>query len=342
MNIQLDHTAFFKDISAQLSSQLNNIVENVVSDQLRQVRKDMRQELKTVTSAVEHSQDFLSSKFDAIASDFKDLKSENEQLKREVDSLKRSHCSLSEVVHSLESNVDNTNKTAVSNNAIVFGMPSSPNENVNNLIKLTFDCIGAVLPPDAVVSVSRLYAKNFNNNKNLTSNIPIRVTFKDTVYKEMVVLKKQEYGPLQPSKINDTFQNSSNITIRDELTPLMMGLLKEMRALQPILNIKYVWTGRGGVILVKKNDGSTVEKISNRNDLNRIKSLFAKRELLSKNSNSRNINNNSSDDDDDDVDNDDNIVDDDDEDEEHSISSITNQNNKRQKKHKQKYNLFCS
>lgn len=338
MNIQRDHTALVKDISAQLSGQLNKIVENVVSDQLRQVRKDMRQELKTVTSAVEHSQDFLSSKFDTIASDFKDLKSENEQLKREMGSLKRSHCSLSEVVHALESNVDNTNKSAVSNNAIVFGMPSSPNENVNDLINQTFVCIGAVLPPDAIMSVSRLYAKNFNNNKNPNLTIPIRVTFKDSVYKDMVILKKQEYGPLQPSAIYDTFQNYSNITIRDELTPLMMGLLKEMRELQPILNIKYVWTGRGGVILVKKNDGATVEKITNRNDLNRIKSLFAKRELLPKIPNSaersNSLNNNESDDDDDS----DDVVDDEndeDDEEQESISSITNQNNKRQKKQKQ-------
>lgn len=335
MNIQRDHTALVKDISSQLSSQLNNIVENVVSDQLHQVRKDMRLELKTVTSAVEHSQNFLSSKFDAIASDFKDLKSENDQLKHEMESLKRSHCSLSEVVHALESNVDNTNKNAVSNNAIVFGMPSSPNENVNDLIKQTFDCIGAVLPPDAVLSASRLYAKNFSNNRNPTSTIPIRVTFKDTVYKDMVVLKKQEFGPLQPSSINDTFPNNSNITIRDELTPLMMGLLKEMRDLQSILNIKYVWTGRGGVILVKQNDGATVEKITNRNDLNRIKSIHTKRELLSKKSNARKNNDNVPEDvvdDDMDYENDDD--DEDDNDEEQSISSITNKNNKRQKKHK--------
>lgn len=37
-----------------------------------------------------------------------------------------------------------------------------------------------------------------------------------------------------------------------------------------MLNVKYVWAGRGGVVLVKKDDGSKPEIVKTREDLSRI------------------------------------------------------------------------
>ena len=59
----------------------------------------------------------------------------------------------------------------------------------------------------------------------------------------------------------------TNLNIRDELSPLSLELLKEMRESQELLKTKYVWPGRGGVVLVKKGDGAKLETIRNRDEL---------------------------------------------------------------------------
>lgn len=65
-----------------------------------------------------------------------------------------------------------------------------------------------------------------------------------------------------------------NVTLRDELTPLSLELLKELRGSQEQLNIKYVWAGREGVILAKKDENSKPVLVKNRGDLSRAISYF--------------------------------------------------------------------
>lgn len=55
--------------------------------------------------------------------------------------------------------------------------------------------------------------------------------------------------------------------MRDELTPLSLELLREMREHQDRLNVKYVWSSRDGNVLVKKNEHSKPELIKTRDDM---------------------------------------------------------------------------
>ena len=135
IDMQHNEKTFFSSISKQL----NAAVSSVVSDQMREVKS----EVKSITSAVEASQNFLSEKFDKITSDFSDLKTENEKLKQELNEVKHSHCSLTAVVSTLEMNFDRVNRQSVSKNVVILGMPSLPNENITDLALNTFKQIGA-------------------------------------------------------------------------------------------------------------------------------------------------------------------------------------------------------
>lgn len=61
----------------------------------------------------------------------------------------------------------------------------------------------------------------------------------------------------------------STLAIRDELTPLSLELLGNLRKLQTVLKIKRIWAGRGGNIYVRDNDSLKPIIIKNQNDLNR-------------------------------------------------------------------------
>lgn len=172
------------DMISALSAELRSTISNTVSAEMSKVRS----EVQSITTAIESSQDFLSAKFDNIVSDFKDLKSENEQLKHEMYGLKKTQTSLTGIVHTLEVNVDRENKIAVSNNAMILGLPSVSNENVIDLVHKTVECVGAKLNMDSKVSTDRL----FTSSKFKNSISPIRVVFKTNNDKELVFAKKKE------------------------------------------------------------------------------------------------------------------------------------------------------
>lgn len=270
IEMQQNDKSFFSSIS----NKLNATVASVVSDQMQEVKS----EVKTITSAVEASQNFLSEKFDKIASDFTDLKTENEKLKLELKHVKHSNSSLSTIVNKLEMNFDKVNRQSVSSNVVILGMPSLASENVSDLVLKTFKQIGANLTPDSIASASRFYTRgSTKDNKNRNTFIPIRVILKDSAMKDFVLDKKAEFGQLVSTSIDKSLVingNGSKIAIREELTAFSQNLLKEMRESQNMLNIKYVWPGRNGAILVKKDDDAKVEKISNRDDLIRIIALY--------------------------------------------------------------------
>lgn len=119
--------------------------------------------------------------------------------------------------------------------------------------------------------------KSFNGISLNYPPIPIRIIFKDTAMREFVLDKKIEFGQLLSTSIDKSLLvngNGSRIAIREELTAFSQNLLNEMRQSQTTLKIKYVWPGRNGTILVKKDDNSNVDKISNRDDLNKIINLY--------------------------------------------------------------------
>lgn len=69
---------------------------------------------------------------------------------------------------------------------------------------------------------------------------------------------------------------ATTVTLRDELSPLSLELLKELRESKELLNVKYIWAGRGGTILVKKDENSKPELVKNREDLSRVMNHFVR------------------------------------------------------------------
>lgn len=247
-----------------LTSELKETISSAVADQMSNVKA----EVKSLTQAIEKSQEFLAAKFDDIVSDFKELKVENECLKQRVHELTNSHSRLTDFVHQLEANVDKSDRKAVSKNAVLLGLPCVDNENVLNIVKETIAHVGVQLQQDSIVSATRLYV-----SKKPNVVVPIQIEFKDIVVKEMVLSKKKGFGQILSTTIDESFLvngKPTNVSIRDELTPLSLDILRKMRESQEMLKIKFVWPARGGGILVKKNENSKPDLIKTREDLNGI------------------------------------------------------------------------
>lgn len=258
-------------IVESLAVELKGAVANAVSQEIQ----NFRCEVKQITTAIEKSQDFLSSKFDGIVTDFQELKKENESLKHEIHKLKNNQQTLSKTVNKLEHQVDKSSREKNCNNAVVLGVPFVPDENTEEIVQKMISGFGVAANFDGISSATRINAKNRPKN----SLVPIRVVFKDENAKEMVFTKKKECGKLLSSSIDPCYTingKPTTVTMRDELTPLSLELLTEMRGYQDKLQLKYVWSSRGGNVLIKKNENSKPEIIKNRDDLNELVNRYSK------------------------------------------------------------------
>lgn len=257
-------------IVESLAVELKGAVASAVSQEIQ----NFRCEVKQITTAIEKSQDFLSSKFDGIVTDFHELKRENECLKQNIDKLKDTQQILSKTVHKLEHQVDKSNRDKNCNNAVILGVPFIPGENTKEIVQKVIACFGVTVNSDEIVSAARLNAKN----KPIHSLVPIRVVFKNENIKEIVFSKKRGIGKLLSSSIDPSYMinaKPTTVTMRDELTPLSMELLTEMRGYQEKLQLKYVWCSRGGNVLVKKNENSKPEIIKTRDDIIELVSRYS-------------------------------------------------------------------
>lgn len=260
-----------KTLLSSFADEMKTTISASVAKEIQSVSTEVKQ----ITTTIEKSQEFLSAKFDDILTDFKGLKVENENLKVEVERLKKSQTQLQGTVHKLEANVDKSDKAALTNNVVVWGIPTAQDENMPEIIEKLFLSLGLSDKFETVVSAERIFVSTKNSN----ALVPIRIVFRDRETKELILNKKKQIGKLISTSIDSTYiinGRSMNVTMRDELTPLSLELMKELRESQDLLNVKFVWAGRGGIVLVKKDENSKPEMVKNREDLSRVMSRFMK------------------------------------------------------------------
>lgn len=219
------------------------------------------------------SQQFLSDKFDDVSGQIRKLKLEVNTLRAENDHLKRSLSlltdktnSVSKAVHRQEVEIDNRLKTEITSNIVVLGLPRVPNEDTTDLVMKTCATMDFKLDKSSIVSCSRISSnKNFNN--------PIRITFRNMQSKENLKIAKKKFGPLSLAMIQGVRWPgdwSKKVVIRDELSPLSMELLQDLKKHQTVLKARYIWPGRDGSVLIKFKQESKPIIIRSRSDLRNL------------------------------------------------------------------------
>lgn len=252
-----------------------------VRTELGKTRSEIASLMET-SKSVEASQVFISSEFEelkAALASFKqeiiDLKVENSALKLEVEEWGDKYALLNRRCDQLELDLDKVNRTSVSQNAVVMGVPNAANEDVKRLVLDVCVAMHCEIDESDVLRARRLSGKNNNSEAS-----PILVSFSSTEVKNRLMERKQAFGALLAPLVNRAFVGSKKrITIRDELTNFGRELLREVKEMQEELNIKYVWPGRDGKILVRRYEGAKVEQIGSKQELRSLGKTIYKRTL---------------------------------------------------------------
>lgn len=238
--------------------------------------------LVETTVQIEKSQDFLANQFDGLRAEFGAFKNELTYLKEECSRSKQEVCEwqnkhreLSQTVTRMELELDKVNRSTLSKNAVLLGVPVVENENATQLVRKIGEIIRYPLNDTSIVNAKRLFAKN-----TVRKDAPILVTFDSETTKEHFFERKRQHGVLLASSVLESFAGMTNrITIRDEMTAFGRDLLREAKKLQESHDIKYVWLGRNGVVLLKRSDGAKIHHVESKEQLENIIRAIFKRSL---------------------------------------------------------------
>lgn len=241
--------------------------------ELPELIASLRKESSNCLKDVVASQQFLSNKFEEmlghmklLQSELQVLRTENHCLKQSIKTLSENAKSIQKVVRQAEQDIDCHQRSELASNAIILGIPRTAQENTDDVVLKTCEALGYTTAKNDMVSCSRLRSSRSEMS-------PIRVTFKSARCKEMLMDRKKSYGTLNVSAIQIPklpTGTQGRIVIRDDLSPLSLRLLQEIRGLQADLDLRYVWPGRNGAIMVRKTEKSKAIQIQSRHDLQKL------------------------------------------------------------------------
>lgn len=243
----------------------------------------MQEQMKVIADtnkSIEESQNFISKEFEVLKANLEAYKQEVHELKQGnskvqecVSDLYAKNHELSTRVDQLELELDRVNRARLTKNVVIMGLPTCENENTLALVRTMCGALGFVCGEKDVLQARRLVSK-----KEAKGHPPILATFNTENDKEKLFEKKRNHGVLLASAVANVFAGStSRVTIRDEMTAFGRQLLQEVKEMQSFLNLKYVWPGRDGKVLIRRQEGSKVEQVSCKSQL----------QLLSKTTNKR-------------------------------------------------------
>lgn len=242
---------------------------------MRQEQAENNRELKNAFKELEKSQAFLAAKFEDINNDVKDLKLGQHYLKGQVDEVHERYEKVTATVEKLEKEVDQYNRASIKKNAVILGVPAVKDENTAAVVLAIAEAIKCQLPANAV-----LEAKRIGDQKDGGKFAPIKVIFSSEEVKETVFDCKRTHGVLKAAQLGSSFSTSSDrIVLRDELTTYGVNMLREVRELQESLDIKFVWPGRDGVILIRRTENAKIERVRDKNDIRKLYQRRPKRNL---------------------------------------------------------------
>lgn len=235
----------------------------------------MQQETMSCCKELIASQQFLSGKFDdminammILKDEVKQLRTENDRLKMSIKSLSQNNQSITDGVYRAEVDFDSHLRAQLATNSIVLGIPRSPQEDTSVIVHKLCDSLDCPEVKNEIVASKRIVGRQSENS-------PIKVSFRSIWAKERFMQRKKGFGTMDTSMIkgfSGPKGKPANVMIRDELSPLSMRLLHELRSLQDKLELRFVWPGRNGAIMIRKNEHSKAIPIQSRQDILKLQS----------------------------------------------------------------------
>ncbi|XP_045456459.1 uncharacterized protein LOC123666866 [Melitaea cinxia] len=234
-----------KRLSIQMSS-LQTLATNIQA-----IQADIA-ELKTIKASVEYVQcsvEALSNRCTEISQEVQSLLKTREELQQ-----------LQQRFSKLEVSINEYEQRSRINNIEIKGVPSTPSENLFEVVGRIGDVIGCSIPKEHINYIARIPTRNDKGNKSIIVSVHSRYLKEDFV----AAAKKRTIVAA-----NLGLHGESRIFINDHLTLQNKLLLNKAKNLAKERGFAFVWV-RGCKIFARKNPTAHVIRVISESDLKKI------------------------------------------------------------------------
>jgi len=208
----------------------------------------------------------------SINLEFKDVEEKIEKIEKNISKKYESKIlNLENRVMKLESILNKNEYEKIRNNIVIAGLP----ENIpdpTKTIKSIFEKIEANVEMSDIISVKK--QRNQKMNKIIVNYI---IELKNYDVKSEIFAKKKIYKNthLYTEELNLQMKGSSEIFIRNHLTPVQSKLFFQAKKFKIENKFRYLWISDGRILL-REEDRSKVYEISSQYDLDQIQLQYRK------------------------------------------------------------------
>lgn len=234
----------------------------MMEDFKKQIFKELKvfqSEITGLTTSVQ----FISDKLDSANEFMNKINSEITAVKEENEKLKENNATLTSEVGVLKDRVRSLEQYTRKNNIEISGIPTTPNEQMNKLIKDVGTAVGLEIHDSQISAAHRI--PSFK--KDRPHSIIVQFTARST--KEAFLFKFREKKVLTANQINVSFPHQ-RVYINEHLSPDNKVFLAALKRKCKDISYTYVWC-RDGKFFVRKRAGDRCKKINNYEDLSALK-----------------------------------------------------------------------
>ena len=224
---------------------------------------------KSDLDEIKKSQDFLSSKFDALVISVNELKIANSALRDQNAQLRERVDTLEAKIAAAEVDAENLKQYLRRDLLEIHGVPVLEGEDTNGIVKQVTQLLNSDLElNESDISIShRLPA-----NEGSIPSIIVKFTRRDK--RDRIYSLKRNLST--KSALDLGFRQESRLFINESLTQKCRELLKEVKSFKRNKHFKFVWTKQGKVFLRKDEDPSSrVYAFSTKEGFEEFKAGFA-------------------------------------------------------------------
>lgn len=221
-------------------------------------KKSLREEVEDLKKSV----NFMSDKFDALHKDLSQVQEMQRANQKEIDELRYENDLILHELNELQ-------QYSRRDNLIVHGFPEQKQENIDEVLKIITDVIGAETVINDVSVAHRLPSRSTGNPRPIVIRFSKRTSrdFWLTCYKNES--KKQADGPGIPLRRFSSNFGTGRLTAGDHLTNVTRDLLTKTKEAAKLKGYKFVWT-KNCKVFIRLNESSQAQKIESIYDLDKI------------------------------------------------------------------------
>lgn len=219
--------------------------------------------IKELMVALKSMDERLNNRMDKIDEHSNSILCEFKSVRKEISGLCEKQITFSAELTSVQHEVERLKQFSIDSEVVIFGVPSSVNENLFEKINEVFDKYKIEMKESDFKSIYRLRSKD-----NSTNVSPICINFLNKSFKETIMKLQKKFGPVLLQQIvpNLPASDKNKILIKNRMTPYYITLLKEAVQFKSSMKYEFAWF-QNGEVLLKKNAESKIIKVPNKSFL---------------------------------------------------------------------------